>query len=535
MTSPLSRREFLTTGAILGASTIAPLTLAAARNKAGAAAASPADSGNPVFSVKPLPPLIRPMQKRPNILYVILEDCGPNFACYGEPLVKTPHLDRLASQGILFKNMFCTVPVCSSSRSALMSGCYPTATGTHNHRTWEWHKRPLPAPAKHICDWFRDAGYFTCNIKPNPGEGGTGTPGARGSGKIDLNFSFHTPNNNGPFDGNDWSQRAKNQPFFAHITIFETHTGNGWKVARQQPKSELVNPDKLKLPPYYPDHPTARDDYANYLDAVHLVDGFVGQLLARLEKDGLAKDTIVVISSDHGPLFRGKQFLYDNGLRIPLLVRFPDGRRAGEIDDRLVNGIDLAPTLLGLAGIELPPGATHGKDMLAPNAPRQPHIFVGRDRMDASTDRMRAVRTERYKYIRNYYPMIPYMQKNGYKEQHYPTWNLVKKLAREGKLTPEAALFAADRKPIEELYDLRTDPHEVRNLADDPAHLATLKQLRALVDDWVRDTNDRGVLGEDPLDIYRGYNKGRLPGDPPSEQAGAKKGGGKNKGKNKKG
>lgn len=501
----MNRRQFLKTSstatAALAAGAAMPLRAASGKNPAAPKAA-------------PASATIRPMQRRPNVLYVILEDIGPSFACYGEQLIKTPVLDRIASQGIRFTNTFCTGPVCSASRSALMTGCYQIATGAHNHRTAAWNKRPLPAPIQHICDWFRAAGYFTCNLQPAQK---TGQPaGANGSGKLDLNFATATPKPNNPYDGIDWNERAKDQPFFAHITINETHTGEGWVIARKQPKSELVAPEQLKLPPYYPDHPTARDDYANYLDSIHLVDGYVAQLLARLERDGLADNTVVVISSDHGPLFRGKQFVYDNGLRIPLVVRFPDGRRAGAVDDQLVSGVDIAPTLLGIAGIELPPGATHGRDVLAPATPRREHIFAARDRMDDSTDRMRAVRTTRFKYIRNYFPMIPYMQRNGYKEHNYPTWNLVKKLAREGKLTPEAALFAAERKPIEELYDLATDPHEVKNLAADPAHLDTLKKLRALLDDWIRDTGDRGVIGEDPLDIYRGTHGGQLPGDPPS-------------------
>ena len=493
----MNRRQFLRTSttatAALAAGAALPLRTNAAKNLPAITAPLPPR----IPAAMPMAANIRPMDKRPNILYVILEDIGPNLACYGEQLVKTPNLDRFASQGIRFTNVFCCGPVCSASRSALMTGAYPIATGAHQHRTWPWRKQPLPAPVRHICDWFRQAGYFTCNLQP-PKKAPLN--GAKGSGKIDLNFTIAAPKPGNPFDGIDWNQRAPGQPFFAHITIMETHTGGGWKLARQQPKSELVPPEKLKLPPYYPDSPVARDEYANYLDAIHQSDGYVSQLLARLEKDGLAKDTIVVISSDHGPLFRGKQFVYDNGLRIPLLVRFPDARAAGTVDDRLVSGVDIAPTLLGLAGIEIPPAATHGRDLFAPATQPRAHIFAARDRMDESTDRMRAVRTARHKYIRNYFPMIPYMQRNAYKERNYPTWNLVKKLAKENKLPPEAALFAADRKPIEELYDLQADPHELKNLAADPAHHVTLKELRALVDDWVRDTNDRGIFGEDPVE-----------------------------------
>ena len=182
------------------------------------------------------------------------------------------------------------------------------------------------------------------------------------------------------------------------------------------------------------------------------------------------------------------------------------------MDNRLVSGIDVAPTLLGFAGIRPPSGAMQGQDIFGPAYQPRTHVFAARDRMDTSIDRMRAVRTDRYKYIRNYFPMIPYMQHNEYKEQNYPTWNLVKDWAKQGKLTKEQALFAAAEKPMEELFDLQADPDEVRNLAGDPQHRDTLKRLRSLVDGFV-DENDRLVKFEDPVDIYRGYYK-HLPEDP---------------------
>lgn len=501
----ITRREFLAKAATVGVCSTTGL-LAASGNAADLA--TPATTGSAKATVTP-------MAIRPNILYVILEDIGPNLACYGEPLVRTPHLDRFAAEGIRFANAFCTAPVCSASRSALMTGCYQTFIRSHHHRTWEWDKKNLVAPVRHICDWFRQVGYFTCNLQHSVEEKKAAQgamPGAAGIGKIDLNFLVAEPRQGDPFDGISWQQRQAGQPFFAHITIFETHKGTGWKLARQQPKAELVDPDMLKLPAYYPDHPVARDEYANYLDAIHLSDGYFAQLLQRLEDDGLAQNTIVVVSSDHGPLFRGKQFVYDNGLRIPLIVRFPDRREAGKVDDRLISGVDIAPTLLGLAGIEPPPGAMQGRDILAAGAPSRSEIFAARDRMDIAVDRMRAVRTDRFKYIRNYLPAVPYMQANPYKEKEYPTWNLVKELQAKGRLSSEAALFAAPIKPIEELYDLAVDPDELHNLALDPAHAATLHDLRTRLDAWIAET-DRGVVYEDPVDIYRGFYR-RLPEEP---------------------
>jgi arylsulfatase A-like enzyme len=447
---------------------------------------------------------------RPNVLYIIQEDMGPQAACYGEPLVRTPHTDRFAGQGILFRNTYGTGPVCSASRSALMTGRYQNNIGAHNHRTWEWNKRPLPAPARHISEWFREAGYFTCNLGAGKAaKKAGGSSGSAGAGKIDVNFYLNGPEKSKFFDGSGWNERPPGQPFFAHITIMETHKGVGWKIARERPRSELVDPEKVKLAAYYPDSPIARDEYANYLDAIQLSDGYLGELLERLDREGLAKDTVVVLSADHGPLFRGKQFLYDGGIHIPLIVRFPDGRSAGTVDDRLVSGIDLAPTMLGLAGIRPPEGAMQGQDIFGPGYKERTHIFAARDRMDTSVDRMRAVRTQRHKYIRNYLPAIPYMQANEYKEKNYPTWNLVKEWAKQGKLNQAQALFASPVKPIEELFDVRADPDEVHNLALDPAHKQILAQMRSLVDGFVAE-NDARVTFEDPLDIYRGYWR-RLP------------------------
>lgn len=451
----------------------------------------------------------------PNILFILAEDIGPDLGCYGTPLVRTPRLDALAARGVRYQHCFTTAPVCSASRSALMTGMYATTIGAHNHRTWSWNKRPLPEGVRTIMDYFRSAGYFTCNLssgtkEKDPVTGERLPTGARGAGKVDVNFVVERP-----FDGRDWNQRRPGQPFYAEITIGETHKGPGWPLARKVLGKQCVDPTKVKLPPYYPDHPIARDEYANYLDAIMLVDGYVGELLDRLEREGLAQNTVVVFIGDNGQcLFRSKQFLYDGGIHIPLLIAWPDRRRAGTVDERLVSGIDLPAALLGLAGIK-PGPAMQGRDFLDPATPPREHIFAARDRMDVSTDRMRAVRTAHWKYIRNYFPMIPYMQHNAYKERSYPTWNLVKQLGRERSLTPEAALFAAERKPVEELYDLSADPHEVRNLASNPAHFATLRQLRGLVDEWVIATGDRGATMEDPLDIFRGYN-GHLPDAAPT-------------------
>ena len=467
-------------------------------------------------------PALAATSARPNILFILAEDIGPQLGCYGTPLVSTPHLDRLAARGVRYTHAFTTAPVCSASRSAIMTGMYQTTIGAHNHRTWQWNKQALPAGVRTLTDYFRDAGYYTANLSAGGGKAAKraagGLTGSAGAGKTDFNFLTPTP----PFAGNDWADRQPGQPFFAQITINESHKGPGWTFARSNAAPiPHVDASQVKLPPYYPDHPVAREEYANYLDAIALMDSYVGEVLARLEKDGLAQTTIVVFIGDNGQcLFRSKQFLYDGGIHIPLLVAWPDRRRAGSVDTQMVSSIDVSAALLGFAGVK-PNAVMQGRDFLAPGATPRSHIFAARDRMDATTDRMRAVRTPQWKYIRNYFPGIPYMQHNAYKETQYPTWNLVKQLAKEGKLTPEAALFAAERKPVEELFDLSADPHEVKNLALDPANSATLRELRGLVDRWVVESKDQGGTMEDPLDIYKGYN-GRLPEEPVSEKKNAK-------------
>lgn len=421
---------------------------------------------------------------------------SPQLGCYGEPLVETPNLDAFARQGTRFSNAFTTAPVCSASRSALATGLYQTTIGCHNHRTID--KKPLPGGVRHMCDYLREAGYFT--VLSSPGPGRRGPTGSAGSGKTDYNFVAAKP-----FDGNDWAQRPAGSPFFAQLTIQESHKmSGGWKLARAT--TPKVDPSKIRLPPYWPDHPVARDEYANYLEAIQLVDRYVGEVMARLEKEGVADNTLVFFFGDNGScLFRGKQFLYEGGIHVPLLVRWPGKLAPGSVREDLVSGVDIVATTLAAAGVEVPANM-HGRDMLGAAPPRS-HIFAARDRCDIAIERMRCVRDSRYKYIRNFLPGIPYMQPNPYKEAQYPTWNLVKELYRRAELDAVQSLFATGHKPVEELYDLASDPHEIRNLASDDAQSSRLTAMRALVDGWIRETGDRGAVLEDPVAVYADYYK----------------------------
>lgn len=426
---------------------------------------------------------------------------SPELGCYGEPLIQTPNLDRLAREGARFDSAFTTAPVCSASRSALATGMYQTSIGAHNHRTV--HKKPLPSGVRHIAHYLRDAGYYT--VLAGPGPGAKRTPGrgngATGTPKTDYNFTVENP-----FDGYDWSQRPSGKPFFAQLTIQESHKGLGWPLGRKETPN--IDQSKLKLPPYWPDHPVARNEYANYLEAIQLLDGYVGQIMGRLEREGIADDTLVFFMGDNGScLFRGKQFLYEGGIRVPLLARWPGHIAPQTVRTDLVSGIDVTASILAAAGIPVP-SRLHGRDLLARDHTPRDFIYAARDRCDIAIERMRCIRDTRYKYIRNFLPGIPYMQRNPYKEQEYPTWNLVKHLYREGKLNAQQSLFAAWEKPMEELYDLRTDPHEVINLAQKAAHQVQLTSMRRLLDKVLAETGDAGAVMENPVDIYQNYFKG---------------------------
>ncbi|RRB07253.1 sulfatase family protein [Larkinella rosea] len=427
---------------------------------------------------QPLPNL------RPNIIWILSEDISTELSCYGTPVVQTPVLDQLAKEGIRFTNAFTTAPVCSPSRSAIITGMYQTSIGAHNHRSHRDDGYHLPAPVKPITDYLRQAGYYTVNVK-------TAAPGVATPTKTDFNFIPDHP----VFDGTDWNQRKTGQPFFAQLTIDETHRGKAWKtvVKAHEPR---INPDDVVLPPYYPDHPIARADWATYLESIQLMDSYVGKILQRLKDEGISENTVVIFSGDNGRCHvRDKQFLYEGGIHVPLIIRWPGQLKAGQVNTDLVSAIDVSATILKLAGVE-PPAYLDGRVMLGAGIKKREYIVAARDRMDETVDKMRCIRDRQFKYIRNYLPERPYMQPNKYKETEYPMWNLLKELNQQGKLTPAQALFVAPTKPAEELYDLKTDPHELTNLATLPRYRKTLGKMRTILDSWVRTTNDQGQFPE---------------------------------------
>ena len=442
--------------------------------------------------VKPGPVAVAP-PARVNILWIIGEDVGPEFGCYGHPHAHTPRVDALAAEGVRFERAFTVTPVCSTSRSALMTGHYPWSFGAHNHRSHRDGGNPLTGDVRLLTHRLREAGYYTANIR----RFGAGSA-LRGTGKTDWNFTVEGD----AFDGDRWQDLAANQPFYAQVNFPETHRGAAWKKA-QQTAEPKVSADEVTPPAAYPDHPRVRQSWAEYLNAVNRLDAKVGAVLDRLEADGLAETTVVVFLGDHGRAMpRGKQWPYDSGLRIPMVVRLPEAMKrptryaAGGTHAGLVESIDLTAQTLQWAGMPVPTGL-HGRPFWGDAVTPRQYAHGGRDRGDETVDRIRTLRDERYRYIRNYMPQRPYSQRNRYKENQYPVVRLMQQMKADGSL-PADSYFAAERKPREELYDLSADPDEVHNLADDPAHRERLLRMRRDLEAWLRHVGDEGRFPEDP-------------------------------------
>lgn len=397
---------------------------------------------------------------RPNILWIVCDDLGPDLKCYRARNVNTPAFDRLAGEGIRFNRAFATAPVCSTSRSALITGRYQTEIGCENHRTQD--KQPLPDNTVPITELFRRAGYFVCNS-----DAAFSKPG-----KTDYNF-LH---DNSLYDGIDWRQR-EGRPFFAQVQVSPPH--RPFKKNKYPKRAE-----RLSVPPYLVDHPVIRADAANYLQSVEACDRQVDRILNRLEADGLVESTIVMVFGDNGrPQMRAKQWLYEAGIHVPLIIRWPGHINGGTFDPRLVSLLDVSATTLAAAGIPLP-DYMEGHDVLSDSFNGREYIVAARDRCDETVDRMRCLRTLRFKYIRNDAPDRPYMQFNAYKHLNYPARAVMLAEHERGVLTPVQAQFMAPSKPREELYDVEVDRYETNNLAGDPQYQKVLDRLRNQLGEW---------------------------------------------------
>ncbi|WP_310587614.1 sulfatase-like hydrolase/transferase [Fibrella rubiginis] len=451
------------------------------------------------------------MAQRPNMLWLSCEDMSPHLGCYGDSTVPTPNLDRLAREGVRFTNAFCTAGVCAPSRNAIITGMYQTATGGHNMRTLantfpEKTGLPraysiVPPPAvRAFPEYLRANGYYCTNNE-----------------KTDYQFDAPPTVWDETSPRAHWKNRADGQPFFAVFNNIVTHESQVWARAKLPLR---VSPDRIQIPAYYPDTKTVRQDMARHFSNIADMDSWVGTMLKELEENGLLANTIIFFWSDHGDgLPFVKRELYDRGLRVPLLVRFPNRKNAGTTRSDLVSMIDLAPTVLTLAGLPTPK-QMQGQALFAKNGgtsgnPPRRYVFAARDRMDTEYDRVRAVHDGRYEYIRNFLPEKPLYQDLDYRKQQ-PMMAELLRLRDEGRLNTVQMQWFRPTKPAEELYDLKTDPYQLHNLAADAAFAPQLKRLQQAFAQWQHTVPDFGAIPEKELirQWWHGADKPPITADP---------------------
>ncbi|NLF72940.1 MAG: sulfatase [Candidatus Anammoximicrobium sp.] len=417
--------------------------------------------------------------ERPNILWITSEDNSPYLGCYGDPLAQTPNLDRLAAEGVRYRNAFANAPVCSSARTTLITGMYASSLGAHNHRS----RVALPTGFKLYPEHLRAAGYYCTN-----------------NSKTDYNLA----NAGQPWDESSkrahYKNRAPGQPFFA---VFNLTTSHESQVAPKPGKTGFrVLPERIALPPYHPDTLEIRRDWANYYDQMTRLDEQIGELLAELERAGLADDTVVFYYGDHGgALPRGKRNLHDSGTRVPLIVRFPKPwahlapAPAGAWVDDLVSFVDLPVTVFSLGGVPIP-AHYEGRPFLGPKkAPPREHVFLFRGRMDERYDMVRAVRDGQFRYVRNYSPHRPWGQHYSYPFQVLPSMRSWHAEFAAGRCKQVQARYWQP-KPAEEFYEIGKDPFEVRNLIGQSPHAQRIAGLRAALRAEILATRDAGFLPE---------------------------------------
>ena len=442
----------------------------------------------------------------PNILWITAEDMSPTLGCYGDKYAKTPNIDRLAEQSVRYTNAFATAPVCSPSRSCLITGCYATSLGTQQMRS----AFPLPKSIRGFPAYLREAGYYTSN-----------------NFKTDYNTSSAPRLIEESWDESSTTAHWRNQkregddakPFFSVFNIMTSHQSRSmvWTQARfrsevqsKLSQADVHDPDEAPIPAYYPDTLVTRRIVARYYDCVTAMDGQVGEILKQLEEDGLAEDTIVFFYSDHGSgMPRHKRLLHDSGMHVPLLIRFPEKwkhlapKAAGESTDRLVSFVDFAPTVLKLANIDAPSymqGIAFLGDGSDAESAQRKYVFGHRDRIDEVIDLSRSVRDKRYLYIRNYMPHQSWNQYSSYSDlseiRHEMYYVADRELAEPGFATGEQKAYAGPSKPMEELYDCVADPWNLRNLSKSSKHQEKLNELRNASKGHLTTTRDLGFIPE---------------------------------------
>jgi len=445
-------------------------------------------------------------EKPLNIIWISCEDIGPILSTYGNKAIKTPNIDRIAAEGVKYTNAYSTVGVCAPSRFSIIKGMYPARLGAHNMRTGNhnnfkfpedvFHKTNkgildtsgknvpeyevvTPSYVKAFTEYLRAENYYCVN-----------------DDKCDYQFNAPFTAWDDVFGGGTYKNAPKDAPFFYVKNHYISHESRIWL---RKDKPLTVNPEEVTIPAYYPDIPIVRNDIARKYSNIEALDKEVGQLLDQLEADGVLDNSIIFFWSDHGGnLLRQKRAVGNSGLHVPLLIRYPDGYRAGEIDDRLVSLMDLGPTVMSLLGIK-PPQHLDGRAFAGKyeQAPRK-LIFGSADRFDESTDMQRSVLDGRYVYVKNFMPELPLIYRNKYREQIPMNAKLIA-LNQEKKLKGDSSYIFMDTKPLEEFYDLQNDPYEVHNLAKDPNYATKIKGYRKALKDWQIEIEDKGFVPEHDL------------------------------------
>jgi arylsulfatase A-like enzyme len=421
----------------------------------------------------------KPKPKLPNIVWITSEDHGPHLGCYGDPLAQTPNIDKLAKRGMRYAMCWSNAPVCAPARTTIISGLYPASTGAEHMRSMT----RLPRAFLMYPQLLRALGYYCTNRV-----------------KEDYNLEKQGKVWDDSSNKAHWRNRPAGMPFFSVFNSTKSHESQ----IRGHQKPPQTDPAKIRVPAYHPDTPEVRNDWAHYYDNLAKVDADAAAVIRELEEAGLLEDTIIFYYADHGSgMPRNKRMPLNSGLQVPLIVWFPERWKdlappeyqPGGVSNRLVSFVDLAPTLLSLAGAQ-PPEWMQGHAFAGEHielAPRHLHGFRGR--MDERYDLQRSVTDGRYVYLRNYMPHLPAGQHVEYMFVT-PTTQVWKKLFDAGKLNDAQSAFWKAPRPPEELYDLKTDPDEVRNLAGSPEHRAVLEKMRKVQRAHALSIRDVGFLPE---------------------------------------
>lgn len=424
-------------------------------------------------------------KRRPNILWVSFEDTNPYYGCYGDSVARTPNLDRLAADGCLWTNCYSTAGVCAPARSAVITGMYPISIGAQHMRTAHTNAATpeMPTPysvviphyAKCFSEYLRAEGYFCTN-------------------NVKTDYQFDPPLTawDELSDTAHWRNRPDpDQPFFAVFNPCRTHESAMWP---ENTPEITFDPADMQLPPYFPDTPKVREAMARMYTQIERSDTELGEILQQLEEDGLADNTIVFHWSDHGPLPRGKRWPYDSGIHVPLIVRGAGDFTPGTVTDQLVSTIDLGPTVLSLAGVQVPTHMQGHAFLGKKTAPPREYIYATRDRYDESYDMIRATRDKQFKYMRHYRPDLPYLLWIPYRNRHPILQEMLRLHATDELKESQKLMF--QKRPVEELYDTFADPFEINNLAESPEHVEHLQRLRDALDEWLADIGDMGEIPE---------------------------------------